>query len=494
MGVQSVKIPVELQLSNVKSQVEELKKTLGNVKEGTSSYRELNTVLQRLERQFTSLQTESKKAFSSEGQITHFQNGLERLGNLAEVFQERLQEVNLEDLKIDITNLNQANKKVQDLEEQINLLRKNKIGDVFNGTSIENAIRQFNIRVDKETTFDGLVDNFRVASDSIQTEINTLRGRIQLLNNQRNNFVNFQTGARGNLQNLATQNFTLSKDALRNTTSLILNHFNLDTIAGFEHINGAGATAEEYISNVTLAISGALRTHNSRLQGEINEAELNRTRIQNALAYMDNEGLTGTRRVNAAQSGEISRLSGIRASEGSANRIRRVLESRFGTLDTDIQNNQNALRTINENDIRAYAETLRQQIEENRVLNRRAFEEQVRAFLHENNIDVNREQVRMLISEDDTSYIERIIQLLRDRGIELNQEWKQIIADYNARQSELQQLSSATNLINRTQANRQNKAKTIENKDLPEARIKQQEELNKALLEEEEIRNRLSYS
>ena len=57
MATQSVRIPIEL----------ELKKTLGNVKEGTSSYKELNTVLQRLERQFTSLQTESKKAFSSEG-------------------------------------------------------------------------------------------------------------------------------------------------------------------------------------------------------------------------------------------------------------------------------------------------------------------------------------------------------------------------------------------------------------------------------------------
>ena len=492
MATQSVKIPVELQLNNVKSQVDEIRKSLGSVKEGTSSYKELNTVLQRLERQFTSLQTESKKAFTSEGQISHFQNGLERLGNLAEVFQERLQEVNLEDLKVDVSNLNQANKKVQDLEAQINLLRKNKIGDIFNGTNIENAIRQFNIKIDKDTTFDGLVDNFRVASDNIQTEINTLRGRLQLLNNQRNNFAVFQTGARGNLQNLASQSSTLSKDALKNTTSLILNNFNLDTIAGFEHISSTGATAEEYISNITLAISSALRTHNSRLQGEIEAAELNRIRIQEALNYMDSEGLTGTRRVNAAQSGMISSLSGMSASEGSANQIRRALESRFGTLGTDIQNNQNNLRIINENDIRAYAETLRQQIEENRVLNRRAFEEQVRSFLHENNVDISREQTRMLISEDDTTYIDRIVQLLRDRGVELNQEWKQIIADYNARQTELQQISSVTNSISRIQANRQNQANIVESKDLIEAKTKQQEELNQVVLKGEKIKNSFS--
>lgn len=172
MATQSVKIPVELQLNNIQGQISNLRKALSGVKEGTSAYKSLNTVLQQLERQFTAVQVESKRAFTSQGQINHFASNIEKLGNLAATFQERMSEVDLKDFNIDLTAFNAAEKKVKDLSAELEQLQSGKIGQkVFDNLGLEELSKKLKIDVTKDSLFSEVIleldEAYRAIDESI---------------------------------------------------------------------------------------------------------------------------------------------------------------------------------------------------------------------------------------------------------------------------------------------------------------------------------------
>ena len=79
MGVQSVKIPVELQIQDLASQIGTLRKALDGVKPNSAAWSKLNDVIEKLENRMSSLARHSKQSFSSTNEIKAFDrefNGL----------------------------------------------------------------------------------------------------------------------------------------------------------------------------------------------------------------------------------------------------------------------------------------------------------------------------------------------------------------------------------------------------------------------------------
>ena len=65
MGVQSVKIPVELELQKLQSSINTLQAAFDKVKPGTKIYNDISRQLEKAKKDFLNLQIASEKAFSS---------------------------------------------------------------------------------------------------------------------------------------------------------------------------------------------------------------------------------------------------------------------------------------------------------------------------------------------------------------------------------------------------------------------------------------------
>lgn len=126
MANESVRIPVELELSSMQKSLNQMKVMLKELKPGTAAYEELSKAIKKIDNDLISLTNRSKKAFSSQSEINSFAKSFDKVGLSMQDALEKFQRIDFKDLKIDeATPDGKAWKDTnRELSETINKIKK----------------------------------------------------------------------------------------------------------------------------------------------------------------------------------------------------------------------------------------------------------------------------------------------------------------------------------------------------------------------------------
>ena len=134
---QSVKIPIDLLLDGVKNQLQSLQGMLDNVKPDTKAYKELNRIIQGINKQYGKLAIEGKRSFSSAAQFTSFRKGLNDLEIRVDTFQDSFKKINISDLNIDTTKLDELKSKISEIQKSRGELINKTLKEVFDDAGLK---------------------------------------------------------------------------------------------------------------------------------------------------------------------------------------------------------------------------------------------------------------------------------------------------------------------------------------------------------------------
>lgn len=444
MGVQSVKIPVELQLTNIQGQINNLRKALSGVKEGTSAYKSLNTVLQQLERQFTAVQVESKRAFTSQGQINHFANNIEKLGNLAATFQERMSEVDLKDFNIDLTAFNAAEKKVKDLSAELEQLKSGKIGqEVFDGLGLEELSKKLKIDTTKDSLFSEVILELDKAYIAIDENIDKMYKQAERAKDARQQF------AKGLGKSIGKGEFSKDIEALakaNSTTSITAasrDSATTDLLASLglnlKGVKSSGNTAAEYISSVTQSISAKIKEHNAKVQKEINSLTKTKSNLEDALDLVSELKNNGQKNLSQEDKDNIFNLTGINITQKSIESAQNHLNDLIRKNLAATQKQEGSLIKIDNATIQQAATNAAKQLQVDSKLQAKAFVQEVTRLLQAGGMQQSAKDLEMLPGEQLPGYISRLTEMVRQKGIELREEYSNIITDIKNQEDLLNQ-------------------------------------------------------
>lgn len=432
MATQSVKIPVELQLNNIQGQISNLRKALSGVKEGTSAYKSLNTVLQQLERQFTAVQVESKRAFTSQSQINHFANNIERLGNLASTFQERMSEVDLKDFNIDLTAFNAAEKKVKDLSAELEQLQSGKIGQkVFDNLGLEELSKKLKIDVTKDSLFSEVILELDEAYRAIDESIDKMYQQAERAKDVRQQF------AKGLGKSIGKGEFSKDIEALakaNSTTSITAasrDSATTDLLASLglnlKGVKSSGNTAAEYISSVTQSISAKIKEHNAKVQKEINSLTKTKSDLEDALDLVSELKNNGQKNLSQEDKDNIFNLTGVNVSQKSIESAQTHLNDLIRKNLAATQKQESSLIKIDNATIQQAAANAAKQLQIDSKIQAKAFVLEVTKLLQAGGMQQSAKDLEMLPGEELPGYISRLTEMVRQRGIELREEYSNII-------------------------------------------------------------------
>lgn len=168
MGVQSVKIPVELQIHGLQNEVARMKKLLGEVKPNTKAFESLRLAIDKIDKNLISLENRSKQTFSSQGEITGFAKSFDKIGFAMQDVYSAFQRLDFSDL-----NLSEADPGVQRIRQL--------------GNEIE-GINKKTKAIDKDIFRDfvkiGTLQDIFNLDDTFDTSINTLEQGAKIIKNE----------------------------------------------------------------------------------------------------------------------------------------------------------------------------------------------------------------------------------------------------------------------------------------------------------------------
>lgn len=352
----SVKIPVELEMNNISSQISSLRQSLKGVKADSSSFKTLNNLLQNIKRTFNSLQTESKKTFSSQTEINSFVKGLEKINLQTQVFQDNLSRVDIKHLNIDASAFNAAVKKVKELENIINNVEK--VGNTFKGTDIEKQLT-----INTNTTFDGLAKSFDEEATKIETRIAEINAKIQELGKKQ---VSLDDVGREFDEAVARR--TTNKIDIKGRDSAA------KSISDYFKTGAEESSADsinDFIEEQTQNTINVLKKRKEQLQNELRDAEQYNQQIANVIG-----GLTRTKKsdtVSQTKKDEIKDKLGITI-PNELNKITDVkdfLQSKKINASNQTQE-LNKLNAITENIVRSKVEEIASSIKQTEELTQKA--------------------------------------------------------------------------------------------------------------------------
>lgn len=352
----SVKIPVELEMNNISSQISSLRQSLKGVKADSSSFKTLNNLLQNIKRTFNSLQTESKKTFSSQTEINSFVKGLEKINLQTQVFQDNLSRVDIKHLNIDASAFNAAVKKVKELENIINNVEK--VGNTFKGTDIEKQLT-----INTNTTFDDLAKSFDEEATKIETRIAEINAKIQELGKKQ---VSLDDVGREFDEAVARR--TTNKIDIKGRDSAA------KSISDYFKTGAEESSADsinDFIEEQTQNTINVLKKRKEQLQNELRDAEQYNQQIANVIG-----GLTRTKKsdtVSQTKKDEIKDKLGITI-PNELNKITDVkdfLQSKKINASNQTQE-LNKLNAITENIVRSKVEEIASSIKQTEELTQKA--------------------------------------------------------------------------------------------------------------------------
>ena len=481
MATQSVKIPVELHLNNVKTQIDELRKALGNVKEDSNSYKVLKKSLQQLEDQFLKVQAESKKAFTNQSDITQFRKGFEKIASLANIFQERLENVNVKDLKLDSKDYDEAVKRAKDLNEEIKALSSKQIGNIFDGTEVAASAKELKIAFGDKTLFSNLSISFSREIEKISKEIEDLtkkKKEIQKdldVRNSTNLNTNLNTGRVGvqvgEIYRKATTN-EMAQGSIKIANSELFS--SLGVPANLKVSGIKANSSEEYIRNATLAVQGAMEEYNESIREEAVEAEETLEIVREALDYLDGLGLRGKQNLTDEQQLHLQNLVGgdRRFKDIKIGKQFSPLYQKFKMKESALENVANTPElTWSEADIRAAATNAANSLVMDSKFNAQLFVNEVHNLIKSYGSKLTKEEIGWQEGDTEVSYYTRLKNQLIKEGTdtvkainEIDQKIQEAQAKSTRAEKAKQEVDNKEQEREREKRTKENEAKTAKDK------------------------------
>lgn len=339
MGANSVKIPVELDLSNIRSQVDIFKSSLQGVKEGTGAFKQLNSIISSLEKQFSSLSNESKNAFSSQSEINHFTRGIDKIGTTIAYFRDVMAGINLKDLNIDTSTYDSLIQKIKQIDEEIS--KVNIVGDMFKGQDVDSLIKELGLKLKSDITFEGLSASFDAEAAKISNKISELQEKIRQLASKRNN-QNF----RDDLFDIAFRNS--SKVLTKNSKDNVLDKIRKDSGVKNLSSNNKTDTVDKFLNEQSAALkkSGITQINGSSIDDYLrtvvtNLEEEEKLYIKNferaVRNYLSNNGLD-----------KLGTDTTVGRNEDVTDYIARIEEAIFSKIESDINSINGSITSQND--------------------------------------------------------------------------------------------------------------------------------------------------
>ena len=194
MGAQSIKIPVDLELSNLRNSINTLQNALKKVDPGSAIYKKLENELARVESRMTSLEVESTKAFTKTSEIERFRKNAMGVGEAIKHVSLEMSHIRFKDLvldKSDLKPIQDYEDKIKKLKSQIDSVKIDKLKDLTTNSSTleETLTKKMSLNLDTVS--------FEKALSKVQKEVEEFQKRI----NKQNIDLNIATANKIALEN-----------------------------------------------------------------------------------------------------------------------------------------------------------------------------------------------------------------------------------------------------------------------------------------------------
>lgn len=176
MANQSIKIPIELELNQLQSQITTLKNALKGVKPESDSWNKLTGIIGKLESQMDALRRHSTKAFSSTAEIKGFEKEFNRVVEGVETAADAFKRLKFNELEIDPSSLSYINElktKIEEVKKIISGAEKNVINDFFASDDIKNFLSKNGI-ASLPSTYKEIISLFVKQTNELQKQFNIL--------------------------------------------------------------------------------------------------------------------------------------------------------------------------------------------------------------------------------------------------------------------------------------------------------------------------------
>ena len=211
MGVQSVKIPVELELRQLQGSINTLQNALNKLDPGSKIYKSIEASLFKLTQRFNSLEAESKKSFGSVKEINSFEQNFNKVNDSVQELAYLLNKVSFEDLgqifsDSDLKPIEEARNKIKQLQSDLANIKTDKMNELANSSqdfkSVIDGIKGSTFKdklggLDKEIdstdkSIENSKENIQKYTDSIQ-ETQDKIDKLRKINTQGFDFSQFLT-------------------------------------------------------------------------------------------------------------------------------------------------------------------------------------------------------------------------------------------------------------------------------------------------------------
>ena len=154
MATQSVKIPVELELKTLQSSIGTLDKALSSVKPGTKIYNYLSQQLERVKRDFLSLQVAAEKSYTKIGQVKGFEKNFNKVADEIQILARSFDSLQFDDLNFgnndlkEITSLQEA---IVKIKKEISSVNTDAFKNLFlNSAELQETFKDLHLNINTE--------------------------------------------------------------------------------------------------------------------------------------------------------------------------------------------------------------------------------------------------------------------------------------------------------------------------------------------------------
>lgn len=155
MATQSVKIPVELELKSLQSSIGTLEKALGQVKPNTKIYNNLSQQLERVKRDFLSLQVDAEKSYSKIGEVQGFERNFEKVADKIQILARSMASLEFENLNFDASDLQSIGKleeAIANIKKEISNVKIDAFKNLFSGSSeLQETFKDLHLNINTDS-------------------------------------------------------------------------------------------------------------------------------------------------------------------------------------------------------------------------------------------------------------------------------------------------------------------------------------------------------
>ena len=463
---QSVKIPIDLLLDGVKNQLQSLQGMLDNVKPDTKAYKELNRIIQGINKQYGKLAIEGKRSFSSAAQFTSFRKGLNDLEIRVDTFQDSFKKINISDLNIDTTKLDELKSKISEIQKSRGELINKTLKEVFDDAGLKKITDS--IEADfNSISFEELGESFKKIINNARDELSQLKDeytKIEKVISDKKS-INLEQEISSRYDSKAIVNISKQKDAIKN-----LKEQN-EIFKNFDFKTTKNSNVDDFINNMSAQVEAALANYQKTIETRRASLEKEKEKLKNALNIFGESSRWAIGDKGAAQKEKVAQVMGkdFISQYKTVPKIKEAIEATLKNLDIDEKPLIEKAKSIAETWISSLVKSFSiDGSQADQIAN------SLKNFLKNTNFSFDMSQLIPREGEAKDEFISRLVGHLKEKNSDIESAYETIQDLIENKQAEINSLLQAqTNLFSDTGAS---SAKLLE-LDTQEQKVR--EEINK---------------